>query len=100
MIAFVTAYLIAGTIIGMGMFFVNLWQLEGMAALWDAAIAATSFTILLIVGRVWGPALQPTDAEPLGEWIVASLADTPGTMILGGTLLSATLWTGWSIAQQ
>ncbi len=100
MIAFVTACLIAGTIIGMGMFFVNLWQLEGVAALWDAALAATSFTILLIMGRVWGPGLRASDDDPVGDWIIASLAYAPGQLLLGSILLSATLWSGWAMTQQ
>ena len=85
MIAFVTAWLIGGIIIGAGAFFIDAWNLEGVAALQDAAIAATSFTVLLIIGRLWGPALRATDEDPLGDWIVASLAHTPGPLVLGGS---------------
>ena len=88
MIAFVTACLIAGTIIGMGMFFVNLWQLEGVAALWDAALAATSF---------WGGCGGPASGH---QTIIASLAYAPGQLLLGSILLSATLWSGWAMTQQ
>ena len=41
MIAFVTAWLIAGVLIGSVASFMDAWRLEGMAALQDAAIAAS-----------------------------------------------------------
>lgn len=100
MIAFVTAWLIAGVLIGLVASFVDAWQLEGVAALWDAALAATSFTILLIMGRVWGPGLRASDDDPVGDWIIASLAYAPGQLLLGSILLSATLWSGWAMTQQ
>lgn len=100
MIAFVTAWLIAGVLIGLVASFVDAWQLEGVAALWDAALAVTSFTILLIMGRVWGPGLRASDDDPVGDWIVASLAHAPGHLVLGSILVSATLWTGWSMGRQ
>ena len=100
MIAFVTAWLIAGVLIGSVAFFVEAWHLEGITALQDAAIATSCATTLLLMGRLWGPGLRASDEDPLGDWIVTSLAHTPGPLVLGGILLSATLWTGWSIAQQ
>lgn len=100
MIAFMAAWLIAGMLIGSVAFLVDAWHLEGLAALQDAAIAATSATVLLIVGRMWGPSLRAADEDPLGDWIVASLSHTPGQLLLGSILLSATLWTGWSIGRQ
>lgn len=100
MIAFVTAWLIAGIIIGAVAFLVDVWHLEGVAALWDAAIAASCTTTLLIMGRVWGPGLRASDEDPLGDWIVASLAHAPSHLLLGGILLSATLWSGWAMTQQ
>jgi|GEM_PF-1873167 hypothetical protein len=100
MIAFMAAWLIAGMLIGSVAFLVDAWHLEGLAALQDAAIAATSATVLLIVGRVWGPSLRASDEDPLGDWIVASLAHAPGHLVLGSILVSATLWTGWSMGRQ
>ena len=100
MIAFVTAWLIAGIIIGAAAFFMDAWHLEGVAALWDAAIAATCTTALLIAGRLFGPGLRASDDDPVGDWIVASLAHAPGQLLLGGILLSATLWSGWAMTQQ
>lgn len=100
MIAFVTAWLIAGVLIGSVASFVDAWRLEGSAALQDAAIAASCATTLLIMGQVWGPGLRASDEDPLGDWIVASLAHAPGHLVLGSILVSATLWTGWSMGRQ
>ena len=100
MIAFVTAWLIAGVLIGSVASFMDAWRLEGMAALQDAAIAASCATTLLIMGQVWGPGLRASDEDPLGDWIVASLAHAPGHLVLGSILVSATLWTGWSMGRQ
>ena len=100
MIAFVTAWLIAGVLIGSVASFMDAWRLEGMAALQDAALAASCATTLLIMGQVWGPGLRASDEDPLGDWIVASLAPAPGHLVLGSILVSATLWTGWSMGRQ
>ena len=100
MIAVMAAWLIAGMLIGSVAFLVDARHLEGMAALQDAAIAASCATTLLIMGQVWGPGLRASDEDPLGDWIVASLAHTAGDLVLGSILVSATLWTGWSMGRQ
>ena len=96
MIAFVTAWLIAGVLIGSVASFVDAWRLEGSAALQGAAIAASCATTLLM----WGPGLRASDDDPVGDWIIASLAYAPGQLLLGSILLSATLWSGWAMTQQ
>ena len=107
MIAFVTAWLIAGVLIGSVASFMDAWRLEGMAALQDAAIAASCATTLLIMGQVWGPGLRASDEDPLGDWIVrpahllgGQVLHAPGHLVLGSILVSATLWTGWSMGRQ
>ena len=75
MIAFVTAWLIAGVLIGSVAFFVEAWHLEGITALQDAAIATSCATTLLLMGRLWGPGLRASDEDPLGDWIVTYLGD-------------------------